>query len=87
MARRSTTTVRSQMPRMSLSAHGNPGLYDRNHAPFSEPHSTGNGGIPLKFFEDMPVASTKRSASAGMADASGGNNRERKPMGQRRFSR
>lgn len=86
MARRgSSSAVRSQMPKMSLSTHGNPGEYDRNRAPFDAPHSTGNGGIPLIFHTDIGAARVARNHSGGMADATGGNNRERKPMGDRRF--
>jgi len=87
MARKGSV-VNSQMPKMRLSAHGNPGTYGHNHGPFDAPQSMGNGGIPTKFFEDMPVASPRRQGhSAGMADAAGGNNRERKSMNDRRFSK
>jgi len=48
--------VRTQMPAHSSSgSHKGPGVYDANTAPFDKPHDTGNGGIPLKFF-DRPVA-------------------------------
>lgn len=88
MARRgSSSTVRSQMPKMSLARQGNAGIYGHNKAPFTEPQSMGNGSIPTKFFDEMgeKPAAALRTASAGMADASGGNNRERKSMTERRF--
>lgn len=52
MAQR-TSVVRSQMPRGSVSLTGSPGEYDAGRAPFTRKHDLGNGGIPLKFREDI----------------------------------
>lgn len=52
MSKSKHTTVRTQMPKSSTSSHGvGGGLYDQNKGPFDAKHDTGNGGIPLKFFE------------------------------------
>jgi hypothetical protein len=50
---RGKSPVRSEMHSKVPSLTGNPGLYDRNKAPFDKPHSLGTGGIPLRFFESL----------------------------------
>lgn len=58
------------------------GQYDANKAPFDKAHSTGNGGIPVKFFDGMPTkaASTVNAAMTGTAGAN-----RTAPVGNRRF--
>jgi hypothetical protein len=50
---RSKQAVRSEMHSKVPSMTGNPGLYDRNKAPFDKPHSLGTGGVPTIFFTSL----------------------------------
>lgn len=48
MAKR--TVINTQMPSMKTSTTQAPGEYGKNHAPFDQPQSMGNGGVPTQFF-------------------------------------
>lgn len=65
-----------------LSQTSGGGEYGANHAPFSKPQDTGNGGMKTKFFDGLP-ARTASTVNAGMKGTAGVNVTQ--PVGQRRF--
>ena len=58
------------------------GQYDGNKAPFDARHSTGGGGIPLKFYDGM-TAKSASTVNASMTGTAGANRTA--AVGNRRF--
>lgn len=57
MAKRTVTTTMTGFPVPSTTSSSPGAVMDHNPAaPFTKPHSTGGGGIPLKFTESIPGA-------------------------------
>lgn len=64
MAKR--TVVNTQMPSMKTNLTQAPGEYNKNHAPFDQPQSMGNGGVPTQFFSGgMMQPKTGKSQMSG----------------------
>lgn len=57
-------TMNAAFPKAASSRKGAPGRYGSSPGPFDKPQSMGNGGIPTKFFEDMPTRKV-RTVNAG----------------------
>lgn len=92
---RDKSTVNTQMPRgKGVSVHGTPGEYDRNHAPFDQPRSSGGqNDMPNKFFDDLGGANKARVSRAPAVGtvaaslASPGRGKGMPPAGDRRPKR
>lgn len=57
------------------------GIDGRNKAPFDKPQSMGNGGIPTRFFDDMPTKMASTSTAGQVSPPIGAT----QSVGQRRF--
>ena len=73
-------TIKPPFAKATVSGSG--GRMGRNTAPFDTPQSMGNGSIPTKFYESMPVK-TPTTLNAGQSTPI---LRATQAVGKRRFS-
>jgi len=60
MAKRTVVTTMTGFPVPSTSSSSPGAVMDANRGPFSKPHDTGGGGIPMKFFEGPSTTAAAR---------------------------
>lgn len=59
-------TMQPPFAKAARSREGSGGTHGHNRAPFDQPQSTGNGGVPTKFYDGTRSTSATRVPASGM---------------------